>query len=274
MAKELVPIIYWLTQESPVDYGDTFLALVDGFRRTAKRVLARNSREDRSGCNADGLIALAMMELQSKILDQYLPEVTASGQRSVGRMWPWWEQIKVRYGKNQVYTWTKLPEQDGETSEQLPDGEYRFKFYRNDDRSARTRLLHQIIKEGVLKDSKFLLNNLPFEQNFDPPDSQTPVSKVLEVKEFVGLLKAIVDSNDLRLVDEPGHGENDAARQARSRAVRVLRVACFLINRSARDAVAKACIARLEKAPDGKRGAILRGYFKQYRPELPERWSE
>jgi hypothetical protein len=274
MPNELVPIIYWLTQESPVDYGDTLLALVDGLRRTAKRVLARDTREDWSGANADGLIALAMMELQSRILDQYLPEVTASGQRSVGRMWPWWEHIKIRYGKDHIYTWTRLPDKDGETREQLPDGEYRFKFYRNDDRSARTRLLHQIIKEGVFRERKFAFNNVPFQEHFDPPDSRVPIPKIVELKEFVKVLRSIVDSDDLRLADEPGHDESDAERQGRARAMRVLRVACYLINRCDRDRVASVYIARLEKAPDGKRGRILREYYNYHRPILPERWSE
>ena len=264
MSSQLIPILHWLSQSSQSIAADDLQEVVHKFRDSAKFALGNYARE-RGNYPTHALVSAALWELQREILDQYTPEVTADGKKSVGRMWPWWEEMKLRSGDT-IHDWKPLPDRDG----MVDFAGFRFRFFRNETASDRARLLHHFIKKGAWSERRFLKKDKQSEEDFDIPDQRVQNARAIEMKDFVEQLHAVADSIDLRLAAEPIPGESSKARKARSRAKRRLQLACVLLIREGFDRIASRYLHRLRDTLDGKRRPILEEYLLLFNPDLPD----
>jgi hypothetical protein len=261
MGIELIPVVYWVSQDSEVGYTETLLELVRTLRPFATSILRRYAPPERSGLCPEALIYGGLMELRHKILDQYLPVVEPNRVRSVTCVWPWWDNTGIKVlASGYVETLRPLPAASGTTSS-LEGRGWTYKFYRNDDIEERRRWVCHLIKEQARADERSLGDEVPLDENV--AQAGGPIMKRGEFgsKSDVSDLVSITDPADWR--DARAKGDSKTRKRCQ-RATERLRSAYKILELSLTQSFAKAYLHRLVEAEGRERQSILNEFFKRY----------
>jgi hypothetical protein len=254
MGIDLIPAVYWITQNSDVEYGDTRLDVFRMFRRYAGSVLGRYAPPERSGRDADALIYDGLLELQRIILDQYLPPVEPERVRSVACLWPWWERtgMKVLAG-GCVDKLKPLP--DGNGGAHCLEGRgWTFHFYRNDSVEQRRIWVCHLIKGQAREAGRELSHDLQLDEESLPrpaPPRYDPFKDKFEILDLISITDPR-DWSDARL-----KGSAPDERQRRHRARERFRTARRILYFALTEPVAKSHLKRLSKTEPLNRRTIL-----------------
>jgi hypothetical protein len=251
---DLIPIVYWMTQKSEENYADSLANILRLSRGQSRALLVRHAAPERSGRDPETLIYLALWSLQCKLLDQYLPPISASQTRSVGQLWPWWKGMKLRVGPERIFELNKLPAGNGvKHTVRLPDGEECiFRFYANDSEDQRRYWLFRELEDEALREKAGLGREQQIDDDVERKAQHAGPQTSTEILEWI----AITDPDDWR--EASSEGGDAAKRKRRQRAKGRLEAA-----RSIRDAssqIAKAYYERLRAAPPKDRRSILDEY--------------
>ncbi len=269
MSVELIPIVYWITQDSAVSYEHSLQGLVQKFAPAAQALLRQHAPSDRSGWEAEALVHRALFEMQQKLFNQYLPKLEPGRTKSVGCLWPTWEKsVLVRLGKDRLHDLTPLPEGNGLVYDlNLDDGSrYEYRFYRNDSLEQRFIWFRQAMKDEVRSEKHALGPDKQIAETADPVDSRTAPKHHDCAEEW----HDVTDSDDWRAFKDKTPGNDIKVRKARSRAKARLMAALRILCRPPAQSVSRQYLERLRKAPDGQRKPILDEFLRRYPGEENE----
>jgi hypothetical protein len=269
VAADFVPIIYWITQDSYSSYDESRQEILRTFRPFAKALLLRHAPPERSGCQPETLIYLALFSLQQKIFDQYLPKLERSRLRSIGCIWPSWQRggMKILLENGMIHNLMPLPEGNGALQHLDADGcRYAFKFYRNDSLSQRQKWLHRVLKDAAQDEERALgrKTEIQLEEGAEFVDNQTDRSPGGCTQEW----RAITDRDDWKACLRKAPGDPPAERKKRQRAKCRLLAAYNILCHPLRSGASKTYLERLRKTRDGERKPLLDDYLRRYPEEF------
>ncbi len=261
MPIELLPVVYWITQDSAASYADTLAEIAMHLRPFAFRLIVRHAPPERSGLFADAVIYPALQALQHRILDQYLPEVEPNRVRSVACVWPWWQNtgMKVIAG-GAVRDLRPLPAGNGD-KHRLDETGWELKFYRNETVEQRYKWVHQHLENIVLEEKRRMPRDLRLDES--RPPATGPAAKrgaFGDMGDYRAWLK-ITDPADWRdRLATGGATPRKRAQHARER----LKAAYLILQLSITENYAKAYLERLKDADAARRRTLLNLFYERY----------
>jgi hypothetical protein len=258
------PAVCWLTQHSDLTYDESWELIHDQFRRSAKRYFYRGNQFDGNELHIRGLIFNALIDLQKKLLGQYLPQLHEEQKTSV--TWRWgktYDDAVLVQLPNGLIDRIDPPNTHGEVSElAFQDGcRYKVKFYRTDEWEYRETWFRKILAEAARRSNPRRLSQLvPGE----PEELERPFDSGMESQVddrlMIEKISKVMDSDEYELIVRQYSQLTPAESTARTRAYKNFLTAGSMIKMAARNEQARTCLQEMEKTPDGKRAKRLRRF--------------